>query len=167
MTDLCDYCENGAILKRKIEAFIKNENSEFFESFDVKLMIKYYTDKALTIKTQLNSPVISELDSNSDYYKCKKIVTDLNDYEAILFHKNVAQCQRIAYNDHHTNVNTLKNKVLIEIDFKQKIKIGLSPRQFSKEFYQQILLSCLGKIKKYKEIPEIKHYTIFKMPLIL
>jgi hypothetical protein len=145
MTDLCDYCENGAILKLKIETFIKNENSEFFESFDVKQLIKYYTDKALAIKAQLNNPSNSELDLDSDYSKYKMIVNDLNDYETILFHKNIAQCQRIAYNDNHTNCNTLKNKVLIEIDFKQKIKIGLSPRQFSKEFYQQILLSCLGK----------------------
>ena len=62
-----------------------------------------------------------------------------------MFHKNVARCQRIAYNLHHTKEEFLNNKILIEIDFKQKICIGLSPRQVSSEYFNQVLRTCLGK----------------------
>ena len=60
------------------------------------------------------------------------------------FHKNVARCQREAYNEHRTNINILRDKILIEFDFKQKIVIGLSPRQISEEYYNLIQRSCLG-----------------------
>jgi hypothetical protein len=40
-------------------------------------------------------------------------------------------CQRIAYNDHHKCFEDLFGKILIEVDFKQKIVIGMSPRQIS------------------------------------
>ena len=33
------------------------------------------------------------------------------------------------YNEHHKNKDKLRNKILIEFDFKQKIVIGMSPRQ--------------------------------------
>ena len=33
---------------------------------------------------------------------------------------------------------------MIEVDFKQKIVIGLSPRQVSSEYYNQLSRSCLG-----------------------
>lgn len=47
----------------------------------------------------------------------------------------MADTQRAAYNllDHHM----LEDALLIQIDFKEKIKIWLSPRQLNQEFYQQ------------------------------
>jgi hypothetical protein len=74
----------------------------------------------------------------------KQLIDELKAYEAIVFHKNVAYCQRIAYNDHHKCVEDLFGKILIEVDFKQKIVIGMSPRQISSEYYDQIMRSCLG-----------------------
>lgn len=76
----------------------------------------------------------------------KQLIDELKDYEAILFHKNVAHCQRIAYNEQHKSVEDLFGKILIEVDFKQKIVIGMSPRQISSEFYDQIMRSCLGNL---------------------
>lgn len=67
----------------------------------------------------------------------------MNDYEALLFHKNVSKIQREAYKK-HLKVDHLKGKILIELDYKQKIKIGLSPRQVSDEYYKQKERSCLG-----------------------
>lgn len=69
---------------------------------------------------------------------------DLKVLKALIFHKNIAHCQRIAYNDQHKNEDYLNGKLLIEIDFKQKIVIGMSPRQVSGEYYEQVLKSCLG-----------------------
>lgn len=67
----------------------------------------------------------------------------LDQYETIVFHKNVARVQREAYKNHHT-VEKLRNNILIEMDFKQKIKIGLSPRQPSPEYYEQKDVTYLG-----------------------
>lgn len=68
----------------------------------------------------------------------------MDDYETISFHKLIAKAQRNAYKN-HLNAENLKNKILIEIDYKQKIKIGFSPRQITREYYEQKERSCLGK----------------------
>ena len=68
--------------------------------------------------------------------------------KVLLFHKNVAHCQRLAYNKHHKNIEFLRDKKMIEIDYKQKIAIGMSPRQVSAEYYNQVLRSCLGNLLK-------------------
>ena len=67
----------------------------------------------------------------------------MDDYETILIHKNVSKVQRQAYQN-HLKVGNLKGKLLIELDYKQKIKIGLSPRQVTDEYYNQKERSCLG-----------------------
>ena len=64
--------------------------------------------------------------------------------KALIFHKNVAYFQRKAYNDHHTIKEKLRNKLMIEFDFKQKIVIGMSPRQVNDEYYNQVQRTCLG-----------------------
>lgn len=84
------------------------------------------------------------------FFKIKKVLENLEDYEAIVFHKSVAKAQRAAYKEHLT-VDGLRNKVMIEIDFKQKIKIGMGPRQVSSEYYNQQERSCLGKKLKIKK----------------
>ena len=66
-----------------------------------------------------------------------------------MFHKNVAKAQRSAYNVQRKDVNVLRDKILIELDFKEKIVIGLSPRQINKDYYNQQLRSCLGILKKH------------------
>ena len=40
----------------------------------------------------------------------------------------------------------LRNKILIEMDFKQKIVIGRSPRQVNEEYYKQVQRTCLGSL---------------------
>jgi hypothetical protein len=64
-------------------------------------------------------------------------------YEIIMHHKMVSNNQRNAYNNNRKNLRS--GELLIEADYKQKIIIGLSPRQPSKEYYEQELRSCLGK----------------------
>ena len=53
----------------------------------------------------------------------------------------------MAYNSMTDNVDLLRNKILIEVDYKQKIVIGMSPRQVSGEYYNQEQRSCLGMVK--------------------
>jgi hypothetical protein len=56
----------------------------------------------------------------------------------------LAKSQRIAYKNHCKNIDLLRGKLLIVLDFKQKILIGMSPRQVNDEYYNQKQRSCLG-----------------------
>ena len=86
-----------------------------------------------------------ELQTKESYYH--SISTDLNYYQLIKFHQNVASRQRSVYQNHINNTNNvLNNKILIEVDFKQNIIIGLSPRQVSSEYRLQQTRSCLGDL---------------------
>ncbi|CAF0844074.1 unnamed protein product [Brachionus calyciflorus] len=147
-TDLCDYCERGKILKDNLDKKIK-ENLNIEESLE--LQINSIQDIVLR-KTKekvedLNS--LEELSSDERLVLETKlenlngIISEIKDFETILFHKNVARSQRSTYNE-QKNADFLKDKVFIEVDFKQKIKIGLSPRQINSEYYNQISRSCLG-----------------------
>jgi hypothetical protein len=75
----------------------------------------------------------------------------INDLKTILFHKRIANRQREVYNNSRINSELLKNALLIEIDFKQKIIIGHGPRQLNTEYYVQKQKSLLGinNFKKY------------------
>ena len=72
-------------------------------------------------------------------------------YDSILFHRNIAKAQREAYKRDRTNTELLRNKIMIEVDFKQKIIIGLGPRQINTDYYdnRNRLRTCLGN-KKFK-----------------
>ncbi len=61
----------------------------------------------------------------------------------------MARAQRLAYKKKHTNIDGLRNKILIETHFKQKILIDMSSRQANGEFYEQELRSCLGNFVNF------------------
>jgi hypothetical protein len=139
---LCDYCEKGRDLKKTIE---KLATTEGVTVISIEEMTQLFKDKALNILKQLdrdNDALLKEILS-FNYEKCKQAVSDLNDYDAILYHQFIATSQRSAYKSHLT-AEFLKEKILIELDFKQKIVIGLSQRQVSSEYYNQVSRSCLG-----------------------
>ena len=103
---------------------------------------KKATDVLLVIE---NTDCIEEKESlNETYDKYKTFVDEIEDYQSILFHKNIALMQRTAYSKQLKNLEELRNKILIELDFKQKFVIGMSPRQVSREFYSQTTRTCLG-----------------------
>ena len=110
-----------------------------------------FTEKAINLQRTLHSTedIILREEINKNILKYKKIIDNLNDYEAINFHKNISECQRLAYNRDRKNLELLRNGILIEIDFKQKVTIGLSPRQVSKEYYNQEARSFLGNSFKH------------------
>jgi len=72
-------------------------------------------------------------------------IDQLVNCEAICEHKLNASFQRDAYNFQRKNKDFLKNKVLIDLDFKQKIIIGLSPVQVNSEYYNLENRTLLGK----------------------
>ena len=64
----------------------------------------------------------------------------------------IATCQRIAYNSQKRDTFLLKDNVLIEIDFKQKIIVNSGicsgPIQYNADYYSAIdnLRTLLGKL---------------------
>lgn len=144
-TDLCDYCEKGVKLKHELIKDFKMKNFEIEENFSIPVMIEKIKKERLALENQiLNRPQENNDRIEEEKNLYEKILINLNDFDSILFHKNVAKNQRIAYNYQIKNKEFLSGKILIECDFKQKILIGMSPRQINSEFYNQKLRSCLG-----------------------
>lgn len=59
-----------------------------------------------------------------EFSKCKQMLADMRDYEAVLYHKNVAQAQRQAY-AYHLTAEHLVGKLLIEGIFEKHRLITL------------------------------------------
>ena len=47
----------------------------------------------------------------------------------------MAKRQREIYNKMRDEPTLLKGKILIELDYKSKIRLGIGPRQINKEFF--------------------------------
>jgi hypothetical protein len=149
LTDLCDYCEKGHYIKKMIDKYSKDEN---LDNPTIEQMKKHFTDKSRILQMQFDELIESSIEGHElqkealgfTIEKLKTVVTDLKDYDVIEYHKLIAKTQRLAYNEHRTST-FLKNKIMIELDYKQKIVIGMSPRQINKEYYNTISRSCLGK----------------------
>lgn len=147
MTDLCEYCEKGKVLKQRIGNNIKNEQFDIASFYDLSKIEGFCFEKASNIRAEISSATdeIKRVELQVDYNKFKDCIIDIKDYQQIIFHQNVARAQRQAYINDHKNINDVnKNKILIEIDFKQKIVIGMSPRQVGREYFEQQVRSCLG-----------------------
>ena len=138
ITDICDYCEHFNYLKIQIDKSLKELNYTNKDIFDIKNAQEFLEEKKRLFVP--NSTISTEFHRE----KIKTLSKQINDYETILFHKNIASFQREAYNRHRSDALQLENKILIEVDFKQRITIGLSPRQVNSEYYNQITRSCLG-----------------------
>ena len=74
------------------------------------------------------------------------MINHLINCEAVQTHRNNAKIQRETYKSHRTDKDFLNEKIIIDIDFKQKIVIGLSPIQCNSEYYNLDNRTCLGNI---------------------
>lgn len=72
----------------------------------------------------------------------KSVMESLDDLETLEYHRSIAEKQRSSYKTMKDNL--AKDTLFIELDYKEKLKIGLSPVQISKEFYSQKQRSLLG-----------------------
>ncbi|CAF0925295.1 unnamed protein product, partial [Brachionus calyciflorus] len=138
LTDICDYCEWSKILKKEIEKKTKELNYNFGEQFDFRKTLFAFEKKKTILQNILSEELSINIEKRNELEKIDSLISDLNDYGTKIFHKNVAMVQRETYNKHRSNVDFLREKILIEVDFKQKITLGLSPRQVNTEYYNQI-----------------------------
>ena len=120
-------------MKKKIGKVLKDDLFENDQNYDYDKIIDIYEQKKLKIRNEISSAEKTKQQDLQSSYD-----------QQILFHENVARAQRIAYKNDHESIQQLKETLLIELDFKQKIVIGMSPRQVNKEYYQQQIRSCLG-----------------------
>ena len=74
----------------------------------------------LDLFKQSNPGKLQEIDSMIDLVR---------KFEVVLGHRMIASTQRNSYNLQRKNKESLKKQIMIEVDFKQKIAIGISPRQ--------------------------------------
>ena len=152
-TDMCEYCEYGRCLKINILDYTRNFHAEFFkreekEDFiNFKNYIEYFQtvsneSEDATGDSEGDSSNDSEGDSDSineneiDIVNEKKntdedieinesnILAKLNHLQSIEYHKFIAKRQRNIYNLMTSEQAYLINTILIEFDFKQKIKYG-------------------------------------------
>lgn len=124
-------------------------NYQWQENLDVAHINRFLEERKNECLQQLNTlpladPRRNELSDNCD--KIHSIIEDFDSFKVIMFHQNVARAQRLAYNTHRTDVDYLRGKILIEVDFKQKILIGFGPRQINTEYYdsRNRQRTCLG-----------------------
>ena len=145
LTDLCRYCEYGLDIKKKLVSLIKDQNlwkNEFEDNEDTK----FY----------LNTKNILNYFKNSEQLeKTQKILSLGKELVAIKFHRKIAKIQRDSYKKMKNDMDLLKDSIMIELDFKQKIVIGSSPRQVSSEYYSHIQKSLLGKLIIFIWLKEI------------
>ena len=139
VTDLCDYCHWATKAKKSINDSIVSEGFTFENDFIPRDFSNFIKHKIDELKEEADS---AHKQNKLDYYT--KLTKTLNEYESVLAHKKIADTQREAYNQQRQDKQLLADSLLIEVDFKQKIPIGLSPAQASSEYYHQELRSCLG-----------------------
>jgi len=133
---LCDYCEWAKKTKNNIKAFFESLSYDIGENLGPNELINYLMIK----KNEINSTSISR--------EINTMIDTLRKFSIVLEHRKAADNQREAYNLQRKNKEAIRQQILIEVDYKQKIIIGLSPRQINKEYYNQEVRTCLGKFKK-------------------
>ena len=90
--------------------------------------------------------------------KNEHILNSLESIEDLDWHLTVAKRQRNSYNQMKANVP--EGYLFIELDYKQKLTIGLSPRQLSEEYYEQRQRTVLGFGIYYRVGDEVKCLNI-------
>lgn len=131
-SDLCDFCE--LFNSKSTEILLAANTLGFHEITNLKQVNLYQFKEFL-----------SQFTENHDSFELiKKTISDIRDCEALEYHKSIAKRQRESYNNMKNDTLLLKNSILIELDFKQKIVIGLGPRQCSTDYYNQVQRSFLG-----------------------
>ncbi len=88
----------------------------------------------------------------------EKIKECLNKIKLLDYHYSIATLQRRSYVELKNNIKD--DQIFIEIDFKQKIRIGMSPRQINSEYFKQQLRFVLGIGLYYKKYSKIESLNV-------
>ena len=114
-SDICDYCEYGKKIKKEIlDYIVKIDEYVYAGEFDFD-----------------SNHLLGFLNQRKDCPINTEIITKIKDCQEIEYHQNIAKRQRSAYNNQRSDLVLLANSILIELDFKEKVVIGLDPRQVS------------------------------------
>ncbi len=106
-------------MKKKIINYaIEDESFKYTscDEFDSQQLLKYFED-----------PIRNE--------QSKEIITLIKDYMEVEFHRSVARRQRNIYNEQTNDAILLSKKILIEFDFKMKIKVPIGPKEVENVSY--------------------------------
>ena len=93
-------------------------------------------NKFVDFRLELEKKIISLLNENKsavDINHIENLVQKLKKIELLDFHYSIAKRQRERFN--YLKHNVPEDSIFIVFDFKEKVKIGLSPEQMSQEFY--------------------------------
>jgi len=58
-----------------------------------------------------------------------EIISKIKDFQEIEYHQSISKRQRNVYNNQRKDSNLLNENILIEFDFKEKIIVGIGPRE--------------------------------------
>ena len=75
------------------------------------------------------------LNSLPDNDDIKNAIEKIENCQLLDFHEEIADRQRTSYNSMRNDTDFLQKNLLIEIDYKQKIILGKSPRQRNRDYY--------------------------------
>lgn len=130
MADLCDYCEvfrevyNELILLCNGYGLIDIVDIDNFDLDELR-------ERFLALRRE---------GTNDFELEIRKI----DELKALQYHKDIAVRQKDAYTRMKSDCNIFKDKILIDIDFKQKISLGEGPRQRSQEYYNRPIRGLIG-----------------------
>ena len=131
-TDLCHYCEMGKQIIREIKKEVEINRYDFKQEYKAENLFNYFNQMLNRI-------------NNDSSLKIRGILDKINDLKSIEFHKEIARRQREIYNKTREKPSYLKGNILIELDYKSKIRLGVGPRQLNKEYFLSTKkVSCLG-----------------------
>ena len=119
-------------LKRKIGAFFGKSD---FMSIDLNKTKEFLSKRIIELLKNESTEESEIKETNSLISKIKKV-------ELLDFHYSIAKRQRESYTFLRTNIPN--DTIFIEFDFKEKIKIGMSPQQISQEYFNMKSRYVLG-----------------------
>ena len=148
------------------------------EGLDIRCIDNF--DDLNKIRNFLNNKLLLSI-PNEKKIKYQKMLSDLIRIKAFLYHKNVAKRQRKSYNQALANIKD--DELFFDLDWKQKVNvqnkfsdylcsififtdvyfqliIGLTPRQVSREYYNQQQRSLIGFGLYYREHEKVKCINI-------
>jgi hypothetical protein len=138
-TDMCDYCEFARELKQNLLKFTQENHAGFYETqakneeIDIESYMEFYTNLENNLTESDSSSddssedesIISDDDDDDVNVNKRNILTKLEDLKSIDFHKSVVKRQRHMYNLMTTDKSFFNDTIVIEFDFKQRIKYGM------------------------------------------
>lgn len=143
-TDVCEYCEYGKLVFPKVLNFIKT----YYEPIPDEIL-EFIGNNYGRLKIQIeNYELLKQgLNRNSPDHQYQSVLKNYKENVSVLdeihTHKSIANMQRVAYNEIRKNPDVLDGKLMIEIDYKQKIPLDKGPVQISSEFF-----TLKGDVKK-------------------